>query len=457
MSEWQPMPEQPGHEHQPAQGHQPDPWSRPTQDFQGYQGYQGYPTQQGYPGYGGYQGYPGYQPGQGYPGYPQPVPPRRPGARPGVVVATIAAFALLFVVAAGGIALGLRTVTHNSPTGTTSTNRPGGVAIPAPTATSSPGGTVDPDAIAQKVDPAIVDVDTVLGYQNARAAGTGIVIQSSGIVLTNNHVVAGATTITVTEVTDGRTYTATVVGYDRSEDVAVLQMAGASGLPTATLANSSTVAVGDPIVAIGNAGGTGGTPTTVSGQVTALNQSITASDEGSGASEQLTGLIQVAADIQAGDSGGPLVNKDGQVIGIDTAATSGFRYRASGGQGFAIPMNSAVSIANQILGNQASDKIHLGQTAFLGVDVTAVGADANGSGGTGAGVTGVESGSPAESAGLGQGDVIVSVDGQPVDSPTTLTTLLDHPHPGDKVTIGWTDRSGQSQSAAVSLASGPVG
>jgi S1-C subfamily serine protease len=457
MSEWQPTPpEQPGHEHQPTQGHQPDPWSRPTQDFQGYQGY---PTQQqGYPGYGSYHGYPGYQPGQGYPGYPgyPAAPPRRPGVRPGVVVATLAAFALLFVVAAAGIAFGLRNVNHQSP-GTTSTNRPGGVAIPAPTATSGPGGTVDPEAIAQKVDAAVVDVDTVLGYQNARAAGTGIVIKSSGVVLTNNHVVAGATSITVTEVSDGRTFTATVVGYDRSEDIAVLQMAGASGLPTATLANSSTVAVGDPIVAIGNAGGTGGTPTTVSGQVTALNQSITASDEGSGASEQLTGLIQVAADIQAGDSGGPLVNKNAQVIGIDTAATAGFRYRASGGQGFAIPINSAVSIANQILGNQASDKIHLGQTAFLGVDVTSVGADSNGSGGSGAGITGVEAGSPAESAGLGSGDVIVSVDGQPVDSPTTLTTLLDRHHPGDRVTIGWTDSSGQSQSAAVSLASGPVG
>jgi len=462
-SGWQPTPEQPGHEHQPAQpaqGQQPDPWSRPTQDFQGYQGYpvqQGYPAQQGYPGYGSYQGYPGYpgyEPGQGYPGY---VPPRRSGVRPGAVVATLAAFVLLLAVAAAGIGLGLRSVTHQ-PTGTTSTNRPGGVAIPAPTATpGAGGGTVNPDAIAQTVNKAVVDVDTVLGYQNARAAGTGIVIQSSGIVLTNNHVVAGATTITVTEVSDGRTYTATVVGYDRSEDIAVLQMAGASGLPTATLANSSTVAVGDPVVAIGNAGGTGGTPTTVSGQVTALNQSITASDEGSGASEQLTGLIQVAADIQAGDSGGPLVNKDAQVIGIDTAATSGFRYRASGGQGFAIPINSAVSIANQILGNHASDKIHLGQTAFLGVDVTSVAGDSNGSGGSGAGVTGVESGSPAESAGLGSGDVIVSVDGQPVDSPTTLTTLLDRHHPGDRVTIGWTDQSGQSQSAAVSLANGPVG
>jgi S1-C subfamily serine protease len=131
--------------------------------------------------------------------------------------------------------------------------------------------------------------------------------------------------------------------------------------------------------------------------------------------------------------------------------------RESGGQGFAIPINSAVGIANQILGNQASDKIHLGQTAFLGVDITNAGGGTNGSGGSGAGVTGIESGSPAEGAGLTAGDVIVSVDGQAVDSPTTLTTLLDRHHPGDRVTIGWTDSSGQSHSAAVSLANGPVG
>jgi S1-C subfamily serine protease len=372
------------------------------------------------------------------------------------VLATLAMFAVLFAAAAGGIAIGLGHVWNKQPTGTTSTSRPGGAAIPLPTATPGRGGTLDVNAIAQAVDPAVVDVDTVLGYQSARAAGTGIVIKSSGIVLTNNHVVSGATSITVTEVTDGRTFTATVVGYDRSDDIAVLQLAGASGLPTATLANSSTVGVGDAVLAIGNAGGAGGTPATAPGRVTALDQSITASDEGSGASEQLTGLIQVAADIQAGDSGGPLVNSDAQVIGIDTAATAGFRYRASGGQGYAIPINAAVTIANQILDNQASAKVHLGETAFLGVNVASTGG-ANGSGGSGAGVTRVVSGSPAENAGLSAGDMIVSVDGQPVDSATTLTTLLDAHHPGDRVNIGWTDRSGQSQSVAVALASGPVG
>ena len=449
MSAWQSPPEQP-----------PDsePNSEPTQPIWTGGGYQGYPPGQGYQGYQGGQSYPGYY---GYPpgyphGYPPPEPPKKSGLRPGVVVAAVLAFVVLCAGAATGLVLGVGHALDKSPSGTTSaTQQPGGAAIPAPTATPSAGASVDATSIASKVNPAVVDVNTVLGYQNARAAGTGIVIKSSGIVLTNNHVVSGATTISVTEVTDGRTFSATVIGYDRSDDIAVLQLAGASGLPTATLADSSSVGVGDPVVAIGNAGGTGGTPSTVTGQVTALNQSITASDEGTGASEQLTGLIQVAAAIEAGDSGGPLVNGSAQVIGIDTAATAGFRYRASGGQGFAIPINSAVTIANQILGNQASNKVHLGQTAFLGVNVTSTGSGS--STGAGAGVTGVISGSPAEGAGIAGGDLIVSVDGQPVDSPNTLTSLLDTHHPGDRVTIGWTDQSGQSHSAAVALANGPVG
>ena len=446
MSAWQSPPEQP-----PGS----EPTSEPTQPIWTGGGYQGYPPGQGYPGGQGYQshpGYYGYPPGYPY-GYPPPEPPKKSALRPGVVVAAVLAFVVLCAGAATGLVLGLDHAAHRTPSGATSaTQQPGGAAIPAPTATPSPNASVDANSIASHVNPAVVDVNTVLGYQNARAAGTGIVIKSSGVVLTNNHVVSGATSITVTEVSDSRTFSATVIGYDRSEDIAVLQLAGASGLPTATLANSSSVNVGDPVVAIGNAGGAGGTPAVVTGQVTALNQSITASDQGSGASEQLTGLIQVAAAIEAGDSGGPLVNGSGQVIGIDTAATAGFRYRASGGQGFAIPINSAVTIANQILGNQASDKVHLGQTAFLGVDVSS--AD---TGGSGAGVTTVVSGSPAAGAGISGGDLIVSVDGQPVDSPNTLTSLLDAHHPGDRVTVGWTDQSGQSHSAAVALATGPVG
>ena len=310
-------------------------------------------------------------------------------------------------------------------------------------------------AVAAKVDPALVDIDTVLGAQNAEAAGTGIVISSDGVILTNNHVVAGATSISVTDLGNQKTYRAAVVGYDRTGDVAVLRLDGASGLTTATLAASANVTAGQPVVAIGNAGGTGGTPSAVGGAVSALNQSITASDESSGASEQLTGLIEVNADIEAGDSGGPLLTTSGQVIGMDTAASAGFQYQSSGGDGYAIPIGTATTIADQIRAGQSSSKVHIGETAYLGIETTS---NARGLGdGTGPAVLGVVSGSPADSAGLTRGDVIHSVAGTTVADSTALTNLLDRYHPGDKVKVSWTDVSGQSHSSTVKLASGPVG
>ena len=162
------------------------------------------------------------------------------------------------------------------------------------------------------------------------ALGTGIVLTSNGEILTNNHVINGATSVSVTDIGNGKTYKATVVGYDVSQDIAVLQLSGASGLTTASTGDSSSVSVGDSVVALGNAGGVGGTPWVAAGSVTALNQSITASDESSGSSERLTGLIETNADIQAGDSGGPLVNSHGQVIAMDTAASATTSSAATG-------------------------------------------------------------------------------------------------------------------------------
>src|SRR5208282_5386207 len=134
--------------------------------------------------------------------------------------------------------------------------------------------------IASKVDPGLVDIVSTLGYQNAEAAGTGQVVTSSGEVLTNNHVIDGATSIKATDIGSGRTYTAKVVGYDQTDDIAVLQLQGASGLATVSFGDSSQVTAGENVVALGNAGGKGGTPSVAAGTVTALNQSITASDEG---------------------------------------------------------------------------------------------------------------------------------------------------------------------------------
>jgi S1-C subfamily serine protease len=331
-------------------------------------------------------------------------------------------------------------------------------------------------SVAGKVDPGVVDINTQLGYQQARAAGTGMVLTSSGEVLTNNHVVDGATSITATDVGNGHTYTAKVVGTDPTDDVAVIQLQDASGLKTVKTGDSSNVAAGDSVVAIGNAGGTGGTPSVVTGSVQAVDQSITAGDANGGNSEQLTGLIEMNAPIQPGDSGGPLVNTSGQVIGMNTAASTGGPYQSSATDGFAIPINHALTVARQIESGQSSSSVHIGGRGFLGVEVQSGtssqgGGNSGGSGGfgdfggfgssndgggSGVVISGVVSGSPAAQAGLQQGDEITSVNGQTVDSPDALTNALQNHRPGDKVTIGWTDQSGQSHTATVTLTTGPA-
>ncbi|MGH3214293.1 MAG: S1C family serine protease, partial [Trebonia sp.] len=247
--------------------------------------------------------------------YPVPEPPRRSRSRHALGLTATAVVALAVGAGAGiGLSQGGSTPTGNA------------------TATSKTMLTTS--QIASRVDPGLVDVTSTLGYEQATAMGTGIVLTSNGEILTNNHVVNGATSVSVRDIGNGKTYKATVVGYDESHDVAVLQLSGASGLTTATTGNSSTVKVGDDVVGLGNAGGAGGTPSVAAGNVTALNQSITASDEGSGSSEQLSGLIETNANIQPGDSGGPLVNSYGQIIGMDTAASSsGGSGSGSGGDG----------------------------------------------------------------------------------------------------------------------------
>jgi S1-C subfamily serine protease len=312
--------------------------------------------------------------------------------------------------------------------------------------------------IAAQTDPGLVDIYTTLGYQHAQAAGTGIVLTSSGEVLTNNHVINGATSIRARDIGNGRTYQAKVVGYDHSHDIAVLQLQGASGLPTVTLGDSASAATGQKVVALGNALGKGGTPAVATGHIAGLGASITASDEGAGTAEQLTGLIHHNAGIQPGDSGGPLVNTAGQVIGINTAASQGTQFQGQQTQAFAIPINQAKSVADQIEAGASSATVHIGLTGLLGVQImSADSAAANGiQAGAGATVAGVVSGTPAAGAGLTQGDVIVSVDGQSVSSPEQLQSALGQHHPGDSVTIGWQDQTGQTQSASVVLVNGPA-
>jgi S1-C subfamily serine protease len=330
----------------------------------------------------------------------------------------------------------------------------------APTAPQSPasdtGGASDQSAATSGLDVGVVDIDTKLGYQSARAAGTGMIISSSGQVLTNTHVIDNATTITVTVVTTGKTYDAEVVGSDAVHDVALLQIEDASGLDTVKLGESSAVEEGDAVTAVGNAGGVGGIPTATTGRVTGLDQSITVSDEDGSASSRLSGLIETDAALQPGDSGGPLYDSSGTVIGMNTAAEGGRRYRPAVRASYAIAIDHAEQIVEDIRAGKGSDTIQIGVRGFLGVTVD--GSDTAGQlpNESGALIAEVLEGTPAAKAGLERGDVITAIDGRAVDSNEGLSTRLHGHHPGDKVKVTWTDTSGGTQSATVTLMEGPA-
>jgi len=321
------------------------------------------------------------------------------------------------------------------------------------------GGSVQASAIAAKVDPAVVDINTV--FQTASgsgtAAGTGIILTSTGEVLTNNHVVNGATSITVQIPGRTGTYTASVVGVDPTADIALIQLNSVSGLPTATLADSSTLQAGETVVAIGNAGGVGGAPSVTQGTIVALDQSITASDGAT--SEQLTGMIQSNAIIAPGDSGGPLVNSAGQVVGMITAGQSTSRNGATE-IGFAITTDNALSVVNQIRAGQGGSQIILGQVGYLGISVTdltpAIAAQLGLNITSGALVVGVISGSPADQAGMGQYTVITEVAGTSISSSTDLGGVLHTYKPADQVQVTWTDQASTSHTATITLTTGPA-
>jgi S1-C subfamily serine protease len=302
------------------------------------------------------------------------------------------------------------------------------------------------------VQAAVADIDTSLS-DGAAAAGTGIVIMSAGVVLTNYHVVDGEQGISIRITSTGQTYPANEIGGDPIHDVAVLQIEGASGFATAPIGDSSSVQIGDSVTALGNAEGRGGAPAVATGQVTALGQTITASDETGGSPETLNGMIQTNAPIQPGDSGGPLINGNGQVIGMDTAASGGRRGPQPGAvESFAIPINTALNYAHQLLAHPAAPPTG----AFLGVcpqdDTTQAGAIIV----VGCGLaTGVASGSPAAAAGLTAGDVIIELGGNAVSSQASLGLLLQGDHAGQSVSLVWLDRAGDRHQATVVLGAHP--
>jgi S1-C subfamily serine protease len=339
--------------------------------------------------------------------------------------------------------------TNTQPQGPTSTQTPQAVEPQSPIVPANPGsgsqtgGNLDATAIAAKVNPAIVDINTTTG--SSQAAGTGMIISSSGEVLTNNHVIDGSSSIQVTVLSDGRTYPARAVGYDPAADIAVIQMEGATGLPTVSFASSSSLAVGQSVIAIGNALGSGGTPRATAGSITALDQTITASEGGS-KSEQLNGMVQSDATIWPGDSGGPLVNASAQVVAMITAGEAqGFRSTSSN-VAYAIPSDTILTVVNEIRAGQSSPDIFYGQVGYIGVAARTldprIAAQLGLSVSSGALVESAVPGGAAANAGIGRLSVITKVGGSTIATIDDLGTAVRSHKPGEKVSVTWVDQSG---------------
>jgi S1-C subfamily serine protease len=368
-------------------------------------------------------------------------------------------------------------------------------------------GSASEQNVINKVQPGMVIINSSLQYSSEAGAGTGMVINGNGLVLTNNHVIEGSTKLSATVLSTGKTYPATVLGYSKTGDVALIKLSGASGLKTVPLGNSSSVKKGDSVVALGNAQGQGSI-VPAAGQITGINQTITASDQGGAiTSETLHGMLQTNASIVSGDSGGPLSNASGQVIGMDTAGDSVNVGEQAPASGFAIPINTALSVARQIAAGQASSSVSIGYPPFIGIYIAQGnstnpqqqaseqeqngsgnpfggsggngGGNGNGNGNGGAGpscynsnanlqipqniapvnsgtlVDGVICGSPAASAGLTGGAVITSVNGQAAGSPQHLGGILGKLKPGGTASITWVSPSGKQSTSALHLVAGP--
>jgi S1-C subfamily serine protease len=302
----------------------------------------------------------------------------------------------------------------------------------------------------------VVLIDTVLPYEQAKGAGTGMVLTSSGQVLTNYHVVEGAGTIKVTVASTGERYSAKVVGSDKAGDIALLQLKGANGLKTVNL-DKEQAAVHDVVTAVGNAGGTGSL-SAATGRITSLAASVTTASEGPVASQTLRKMIETDADVVAGDSGGPLYDAEGEVVGIDTAASTG-----SAIDGYAIPIARAMAIVEEIRAGKETKTVQIGPAAFLGIEMAADSAASaspwggqDAAYGSGAVVGGVVDGLPAARAGLTDGDTITRIGGHTISSAADVSTLLAIYDPGDRIKITWLDQYGNQHTATVSLAASPV-
>jgi len=316
---------------------------------------------------------------------------------------------------------------------------------PVPSSRATPqanasAGNVNPDA-------GIVNINGVI--PEGIIAGTGMVLTPDGIVLTNNHVVANTTALTAQLAGQGPVYRAAVIGVDPTQDVAIIKLQGASGLPTVSFDLSGSLAIGDHVTGRGNALGRDGAPVAASGTVTSLDETIQVQDEAATIRETLDGVICFDAPIQPGDSGGPLLNADGRVIGMDTAGSLTSTGDAGAQWGCAIPITRAMTIGRQIRAGTASPYIESGHRGILGVSVDDT------SSVSGAVVGGVTPGDGAAAAGIAPGDVITSVAAVPIESVSDLNSVMQDRRPGDSVAVIWRDATGATHSANVTLSAGP--
>ena len=448
-----------------------------------------------------YSGY-GYGPDYGSTSPLPPMPPQPPRRRVGLL--SYVAVALVAGALGAGSVVALYHPAANSTTVRPSTANPPAALPSTAVPTPSSGGSGTATGSLNKVGQGIVIINTTLQYSSERAAGTGMVINAAdGLVLTNNHVIESSTKITATVPSLGKTFKATVVGYDVTGDIALIKLQDFSGLHAVPLGDSSKVKTGDSVTAMGNAEGRNQIAT-ASGSITGVNRTITASDQGGVvSSETLHGMFQTDAGIVSGDSGGPLVSASGQVIGMDTAGNDVRYPDQQAAAGFAIPINTALSVARQIAASQASDTISIGYPPFIGIyvgqgtssdpqqqadeqsqgDNGFGGFGGNGFGGNGSGggngqscytddsnlptptsiapvnsgtlVVGTICGGPAAAAGLTAGSVITSVNGTTIGAPPTVHNALAKSHPGDSISLTWVTPSGQHKTASVTLTQGP--
>jgi S1-C subfamily serine protease len=448
------------------------------------------------------QDYSGYgQPPAG-PTMPMPpMPPRPPRRRVGALSY------LLVALAAGALGAGSVVALYHPASNNTSVAAPQpsssalnpaplpSSAVPLPSS-SSPSTSAGEQAVVNKVAPGLVIINTTLQYNSEQAAATGMVLTSTGEVLTNNHVIEDSTSITA-RTANGHQYQAKVVGYDVTGDIAVIQLQGASGLTTVPVGNSSSVKTGDSVVAMGNAEGQNAI-VPAAGQVTALNQTITAGDQGGSVTQEtLRNMIQTNANIVSGDSGGPLASAAGQVIGMDTAGNDGGFAVQQDASGYAIPIDTALAVAQQMEQGQASSTVTIGYPPFMGIYIgqgsnsnpQAQAEQQNAGGGFGGGgfggfggngnqncytsdrnlvppqnIANVSSGTlilgticsgPAMAAGMTAGSVITAVNGQAIGGPDSLTGLVSKFKPGTTIKVTWVSPSGQRTTSGIKLTAGP--